>query len=184
MKSGSDALVLVSGFLAGVTPANLFAAVGEPFLPSEERDAAIYAEAIGAADRAPTRIETWQDALQVATSPGWDRNWWDGEETARRSLHGAACQRFGEEAVFAALSTFMQQVSLVAHGPAAVAMSRSGVADPGLARAAAGAFSQSCHQAALATLAGQSEHYFHAKFRLFQGGRWPLCLVAGRLHLF
>jgi hypothetical protein len=84
-----------------------------------------------------------------------------------------------------ALSRVTQGASDAAHGQAALATARAAIADPALARAAAGAATQACYLAALAAAAAAvPDHPFLAKFRLFEAGRWPLGIVAGRFHLF
>jgi hypothetical protein len=71
------------------------------------------------------------------------------------------------------------------HGAAAVAASRSGVADEALIRAAAGAATQGAYHAALVLAAGGDEHHpFAIKFRLFEAGRWPLGIVGATFNLF
>ena len=59
------------------------------------------------------------------------------------------------------------------------------LADPALARVAAGAAAQACHQAALAlAVAAPPEHVFAVKYRLFAAGRWPLGIVGDRCFVF
>ena len=73
----------------------------------------------------------------------------------------------------------------VTHGAAAVAAARVGMSDPALVRAAAGAASMAAHGRSLARLAGVPDtHVFVRKYALFEGGRWPLGIVSGALHLF
>jgi hypothetical protein len=66
-----------------------------------------------------------------------------------------------------------------------VAAARGGVADMALIRAAAGAATQACYQAALVLAAGaEAEHPFAIKFRLYEAGRWPLGIVGMTFNVF
>jgi len=162
-----------------------FAAVGEPLTNGERADAAGYLGALGFAGTAIESVADWRQARALADAPDWDPAWWDEEERRRVALLAAASARHGRAPVLAALSRATRAASDAAHGQAALATVRAGIADPALARAAAGAATQACYLAALAASgAVDAEHPFFAKFRLFEAGRWPLGIVAGRFRLF
>jgi hypothetical protein len=162
-----------------------FAAVGEALTDGERSDAARYLGALGFAAMAIDGVADWLLAKALADAPDWDPAWWDAEERLRVGLLDAAAARHGRAPLLEALSRATQGASDRAHGEAALATTRAGIADPALARAAAGAATQACYLAALATAAALgADHPFHAKFRLFEGGRWPLGIVAGRFRLF
>ena len=71
------------------------------------------------------------------------------------------------------------------HDAALRAAGQSGVVDPALVRAAAGAATQASYQAALVLAAGEdAEHVFAIKYRLFEAGRWPLGIAGMTFNLF
>jgi len=164
--------------------ASWFAAAGEALTAAEQADAARYLAGLGFADVAVAPAGDWARAKALADAPDWDGAWWDAEERLRGALLETAGTRHGRPALLAALSRATQAASDVAHGQAALALVRAGIADPGLARAAAGAATQACYLAALAVAAeAPADHPFLAKLALFEGGRWPLGIVAGRFHV-
>jgi hypothetical protein len=167
----------------GILRAPWFAAAGEPLADGERADAGRYLAALGLADVPVAGVADWRRAKTIADDPDWDRRWWDAEERLRTALRAAAGRRFAPAAFEAALGR-IAAVSDVAHGAAAVACARSGIADAALIKSAAGAATQTCYQAALAAAAGAgAEHPFASKFRLFAGGHWPLGVVGGVYHV-
>jgi hypothetical protein len=86
--------------------------------------------------------------------------------------------------VMTALTKVTDAATRIVLGAASVAAARQGIADPALARAAAGAATQAAYQAALALAGGaQSNHPFAVKYRLFAAGRWPLGVVKNSFYL-
>ncbi len=163
--------------------ASWFAAVGEALTVAEIADAALYLAAIGRADIAVEGAATWTDAKSITGDPEWDRSWWHEEERIRTELTDLAAQVYSETAVHEALSRIATSTEPL-QGAAAVAASRFGIADLGLIKSAAGAATQACHQAALARMAVTAEeHPFAVKFRLFEGGRWPLAILRGTYYI-
>jgi hypothetical protein len=162
-----------------------FAAVGEALSDGERADAVHYLGALGLPAVAIDGVADWPRAKALADAPDWDPAWWDEEERLRVGLLDAAAARHGRAPLLEALSRVTQGASDRAHGEAALATARAGVADLALTRAAAGAATQACYLAALAAAgAAAPDHPFYAKFQLFEGGRWPLGIVAGRFRLF
>jgi hypothetical protein len=165
--------------------ASWFVAVGEQLAAGERADAASYLDGLGFAGIATAGVADWQQAKALADAPDWDPAWWNEEERLRIGLLEAATARHGRAPLLAALSRAAQGASDTAHGQAALATVRAGIADPTLARAATGAATQASYLAALAVAAATDpDHPFLAKFRLFEAGRWPLGIVAGRFRLF
>jgi len=165
--------------------ASWFAAVGERLTDGERAEATRYLHGLGIDAVAIDAVGDWPAAKALADAPDWDPAWWDEEERLRSALLVAGAARHGRIELLAALSRATQPMSDGAHGQAALATIRAGIADPALARAAAGAATQACYLAALA-VADQAEpdHPFLVKFRLFEAGRWPLGIVTGRFRLF
>lgn len=172
-------------FAARVWGASWFAAVGEPIGEAERAAAGAYLAGLGFADAEVAAVGDWNQAEQVIRAEDWNTRWWQAEEERRsRLLPLAQTSRDGAE-LLAALADIAVSASDRAHGAAAVAAARGEIADPpGLIRAAAGAASTSCYQAALETACGEEEGAFSIKFRLFEAGRWPLCLEGARYFVF
>jgi hypothetical protein len=159
-----------------------FATVCVPLTPRERADAETWLRALGRADVAVDGVPDWTMAKALADAPNWDQAWWVAEERQRTALLAEATARHGRAPLFDALTRVTRAVSDPAHDRAVESLGRAGIADEGLARAAAGAGTQAGYLAALAVAAGQPDtHAFLAKFRLFEAGRWPLGIVAARL---
>ena len=172
--------------VARIPRASWFAALGEALQPAEQTDLAAYIHGLGLPPCAIAVVADWHAAGRVASDPAWDHGWWDAEERLRAELIAGADASHGARATMDRLSTVAQAAHEATIGPAAMAAARAGVADQALVRAAAGAATQSCYQSGLALLAGATDpgHAFHAKLRLFLGGRWPLGILRGSAYMF
>ena len=159
--------------------------VGQALSADERREARDYLAAIGFAEVSVEPVADWRNAEAATRDGQWSRAWWDAEERERARLLEAAGKRHGQHALLTALSRVTLDASDVVLGAASIATSRSGVADPALARVAAGAAAQAAYQAALALAADAGDaHPFAIKFRLFAAGRWPLGIVGTTFHVF
>lgn len=175
---------VMRNFAARVWGASWFAAVGEPVIEAERADARAYLAGLGFADAEVAAVGDWKQAEEVIRAEDWNTRWWQAEvERRARLLPLAQASQDGAE-LLASLTDIAVSASDRAHGAAAVAAARGGIADPGLIRAAAGAASTACYQAALETACGEAEGAFSIKFRLFEAGRWPLCLEGARYFIF
>lgn len=170
----------------GLSSAAWFSACGLPLEASDRRDARDYLDALGIhASVGIEPVASWDHAERLIRNPGWDVAWWDTEEAERRDLMRRCVARLGEARVLETLDLALAAEHDLLHGAAAVAAARAGVADQALVRSAAGAASMAAHGQALARLAGAPDsHVFVRKCALFEGGRWPLGIVSGALHLF
>ena len=174
----------IATVMDGIRNGPWFAALGDPLLDGEKRDAGDYLAGLDLNGLDIKPVADWQSAAAITQNPGWDPAWWDAEEREKARLSDLATRRIGETALMTTLSDVMR-LSGNLHGLAAVAAARDGTADAGLIRAAAGAASQAAHYAALAHLAGEGcDHAFAAKFRLFVAGRWPLCTIGKEFYVF
>jgi len=174
----------VARFAGSLRHLSWFAAVGQELTDDERREAADYLRALGIAGEVAA-VAGWREAEQATRDRQWSRAWWDAEERLRADLLAAAKQAQGEHAVMTALSRVTLEASDVVLGAASIAASRSGIADPALARVAAGAATQAAYQAALALAAEAGDgHPFAIKFRLFAAGRWPLGVAGSTFRLF
>ncbi len=162
-----------------------FAAVGEPLCPGETEDAVIYLDGLGIDAVSVTGVTGWATVSRLLQQPEWDERWWHAEERLRQDLLATATALHGQDTLLAALTKVIVTANDIVHGAAAVAAARSGTADARLSRVAAGAAAQACYLSALATAAScDTGHPFHAKYRLFAAGRWPLTIADSQFHLF
>jgi len=172
-------------FSSRLGTASWFSVIGEALTPTEHTDATSYMTSLGLTDVATSEIASWGDAEACIKATEWNNAWWDAEDRLRLSLLERAEERFGKTAMLEALTVLSEQVSDVVHGAAAVAATRHGVADPGLIRAAAGAATMACYQAAVGIAADlANDNPFMAKYRLFEAGHWPLCVRGAVFYVF
>ena len=166
--------------------ASWFAAVGDRLTDAEVDDATLYLSGIGRAGIAVAGVSTWTEAKAIADDPKWDREWWGEEERLRAELTRKAVDGYSQSAVHEALGRIASVATETVQGAAAVAASRFGIADLALIKSAAGAATQACHHAALARMAARAaddDDPFEVKFRLFEGGRWPLAIVRDTYYI-
>lgn len=178
-------LQLVLRFAAYLRRVSWFSALGDPLSPSEIADGEAYCAELGFPHAAVVPVESWEDAEAAIRNPDWNSEWWEAEEALRANLIAEAAAEAPEEDILAALTAVTARASEVVHGQAAVAAARAGIADEALIRAAAGAATQACYQAALVLAAGAGDdHPFAVKFRLYEAGRWPLGIVGATFGVF
>jgi hypothetical protein len=147
-----------------LSQADWFSALGAPLDPAERAEIDAYLAGLHLS--APVhQVGSWQEAAAICAQPA--DAWWSAEEAERVRLERGVALDPADPAWLA--------LNQALHGAAAVAAARSGCADPGLIRAAAGAASYAAHQARLAQAAGAGPgHPFLRKYALYCGGRWPL----------
>jgi hypothetical protein len=181
----SETLAAVARFAEGLRPLSWFAAVGQELSTDERREAQDYLAAMGFLDASIETAPDWRAAEASTRDTQWSRTWWNAEERERIRLLDQAGKVHGQHVLLTALSRVTLAASDVVLGAASIAASRSGIADPALARVAAGAATQAAYQAGLAIAAEAGDmHPFAIKFRLFAAGRWPLGLVGQTFRLF
>jgi hypothetical protein len=180
-----ETLAAVARFAESLRHLSWFAAVGQDLSDEERRETRDYVDAIGFPDALIEPVADWRAAEAATRDAQWSRAWWDAEEGERARLLQQAGKTHGQHALLAALSRVTLEASDVVLGAASIAALRSFIADPALARVAAGAATQAAYQAGLALAADAGDaHPFAIKFRLFAAGRWPLGLVASRFFVF
>ena len=174
----------LASFLAEMARIPWFETCGRPLSPDETARAASYVAALGIGEFPVQGVSGWRAAQSLARNPDWNRDWWEAESQAEKALHLKGIARFGRDDFLRNLTAVTEAASSI-QLPASRALSRSGIDDQGLAKAAAGAASQACHQAAMACLNKSGEsHLFARKFRLYAAGRWPLGIVQNRCFVF
>lgn len=169
-----------------VTNGAWFSRVGFPLEPDERRHVAAILEAFDYRPDTPIDVAaTWNDAAQVLRGQEWDNRWWDSEEEGRERLWDTASERLIESELSARLTAMTGSMADPIREGAGNGAARAGITDTGLIRAATDAASLAAHQQCMAHLAGApAGHYFHHKFKLFAGGRWPFGVVDGRYIVF
>lgn len=181
------AVPALSDFANRIASASWFSVVGAALTPTEHADAAGYVSSLSLADVTPREIGSWGDAETCIKAADWRNDWWEAEDRLRLALLQQAEQQHGKTAMLDTLTGISEQVSDVVHGAAAVAATRSNIADSGLIRAAAGAATMACYQAAVEIAAGPANDNgtpFLAKYRLFEAGHWPLCVRGSTFYVF
>lgn len=182
---GLERLLAVERFAADLDHVHWFAKVGQPLENLELTAAEHYLAAMGATDVAVGLVADWEQAAQAGESPGFNTPWWEAEEMLRTGLTTDALEIVDESEFKLALTRLTERASKSATLAAEEAALLSGVSDPGLVRAAAGAAVQACHLRALVDLGGEdATHAFAYKFELFEEGRWPIAVTGGTFHLF
>jgi hypothetical protein len=157
-------------------PEAWFSALGQPLGDAEHSEIDAYLGGLGMKTKLPALlVESWDQAGSLARSPVGP--WWEIEEAERTRLQELARLDPSDPAWLATTEAL--------HGAAALAAIRSGVADAGLVRAAAGAATYAAFQYRLAQAAKVSpSHAFMRKYALFCGGRWPLGVYGDRFAIF
>lgn len=162
-----------------------FSKLGEPIGDDLHRLARSYLDALGCSDAAVALVENWETAELAATNPEIDNVWWEAEEQLHLAVTAEALERLEEEQLMAALAIISEGAAAVVLEAAEEAAAMADVDDLSLIRAAAGAASKTCHQAATVMLAGGADdHPFVYKFRLFEAGRWPIGVTGATFNLF
>lgn len=183
-ESSGDILASLRAFAQSLGQGSWFAACGERLTAGDNAEAASYVAALGLPGTAVAGVATWPEAAALLQRPDWSRAWWEAEAAAQQEMKRRAEGRVPAGPLLAALGEVAEAAASLL-GAASLAMSRVGIADPALARVAAGAVAQACHQHALALAAGaRPEHLFAIKYRLFAAGRWPLGVVGDRCFVF
>lgn len=161
-----------------IAHASWFAATLEPLTLADQADAVSVLHGFHHQPLPIRAVDSWSQAKSLLTGSSWSIAWWDGEEAERRRLAALAEARHGSPPMLEALTRITEVASDTVHGAAAIALARTGLADPGLSRAAAGAATESCYRAGLVEAAGlDGSHPFATRHRLFLGGRWPLGVI-------
>ena len=162
-----------------------FAACGAALRATEIAAVEAYLVALALPALPVAGVGTWREAAATAQRDDWGRDWWQAEENERAALYRIAAASLGEGALLTRLSAAMEATAESIHHAASAALARAGIVDEALARVAAGAASQACHQKALAEAVGRgTEHAFAIKYRLYRAGRWLLGVVGERCFVF
>jgi hypothetical protein len=184
------ALSRVSRFARGLSAIPWFANLGEPLTAGARAIAVRYVDGLGFPDADVAILVDWEDAAAAAESLDWSSPAWEAEELLRTDLTARALDLMSEQAVTLAMTVIAERVA----GPAREAMEQAAaiwdIEDEGAQRLAVGAAVQAAHQAALTLISASDpefdaeNHPFAAKFKLFEFGRWPVCVAGNSFNLF
>lgn len=162
-----------------------FSRLGEPLDDDVRELARSYLDGLGFPDIDIALVENWETAELAAANPEIDDGWWDTEEQLRRAATARVLDIMAEDDLSTALGIVSAAMAESVTKAAEEAASFEDVADEALIRAAAGAATKACHQAALVILSEDDEgHPFVTKFRLFEAGRWPVSVTGNSFNLF
>jgi hypothetical protein len=163
---------------------NWFAKLGEPINREEARSARAYLSGMGFPRVSIVRVDDFEAAAIAAETLDRDSPAFEAEEAMRADLTALAYARLDGELLDQALREVQGFVGAAALAAIEDLGATHGIDDEELLHAAAGAAVQATHLAALVLAAGEDDHPFVEKFRLFEQGRWPVALVGSSLHLF
>src|SRR5260221_4999107 len=172
-------MIDLTNLRAEIRAASWFAALAEPLTDGDLADARAYAGAIEVVG-----VKSWPEMEDSLKSSTGSVDWWNREETRRKSLLAEAEARHPGRALWASLSELTTETGDVVHGKAATAAARAGNAAAASIHVAAGAASPALYQLAGARLARQEASPLGNKVRLFAAGRWPPRVLGSRLILF
>jgi len=159
-----------------------FANLGAPASADDVAAAETYMASLGFPDIAPAFLDDPRDVQEAVSDLDVNDTVWDAEEQLRAALTVQLVDILGEEVTQMVMAHLASETGDVLMDAARVAAVHAGFEDEDFLQAAFGAAAQACHQAALVALAGEPDHPFSHRFRLFELGRWPLA-VAGRSFL-
>ncbi len=178
------ALAEIRRFAGGAAHVPWFTRLGDVLSTQDMAAARAYLEALGFGHAEPARVASWEDAIAAAESLGWDSEGWATEESLRAGLTAQVLETLNPEEFevvqnFVA-STVASQIKAAAEEVAQLSDLRS----PERLTAAVGAGLQATHGAMLVLLAGEEDHPFIARYKLFELGRWPMGVAGMTLNIF
>ncbi len=167
-------LGLIGRFTFSLARVPWFIHTGAPLDQALRADARNYLDALGFPDVTVTRIGSWADAGAAAESLDWDSPGWEVEEQLRAGLTNAAVERLGADTLEVAMTHVASRAAPAIEAALTHLAPLWEITDESLLNAALGSGVQAAHQAALVLAAGESDHPFALKFRMFEQGRWPI----------
>ncbi|MEQ8746358.1 hypothetical protein [Pyruvatibacter sp.] len=185
LESELPSLARIRRFATAATRVDWFAHVGEHPGPFTMDMAEHYADALGFPDARVALVTDWAEAAAAAETLDFDSASWEAEEQLRSALTMDALAVLSEDA----LSVALTHVAATIHAPIRTSVEEAlAIWDEPtdeMLDLAVGSAVQACHQAALVLAAGAEEdHPFALRFRLFEGGRWPIGVAGLSFNLF
>ncbi len=185
LESELPMLARIRRFAWAATRVDWFAHVGEHPGPVTMDTAERYADALGFPDARVALVTDWAEAAAAAESLDFDSAAWEAEEQLRAALTMDALEHISEEALQVALTHVAATVQQPILTSAEEALAIWDEDDGALRDLAVGGAVQACHQAALVLAAeAEEDHPFALKFRLYEGGRWPIGIAGLSFNFF
>lgn len=178
------AIALVRRFATGASGAPWFVRLGDALSPDDLNSARAYLDALGFTDATPARVGSWEDAIAAAESLDWDSEGWAREESMRAGLTAQALETLTPDEFEVVMSYIASTVAPQIKASADEVARLSDLEDPEILTAAVGAGIQATHGALLVLLAGEEDHPFTHRYRLFLRGRWPMGVAGMTLNIF
>lgn len=177
-------IAMIRHLAAGASRAPWFARLGDPLSPEDIEAARAYLDGLGFGHAEPARAASWEDAQAAVESLDWDSDGWSAEESLRAALTAEALESLDPEE-FEVVQSYLASVVTPQIKAAADEVARlSDLEDMSLLNAAIGAGIQATHCAMLVLLAGEEDHPFTHRYRLFARGRWPMGVAGMTLNIF
>ncbi len=185
LEAELPALARIRRFASAAIRVDWFAHVGEHPGPVTMDTAGRYVDALGFPDARVALVTDWAEAAAAAETLDFDSAAWEAEEQLRSALTMDALEHMSEDA----LSVALTHVSSVIHEPIRTSVEEAlaiwDEPDDVLRELAVGSAIQACHQAALVLAAeAEEDHPFALRFRLFEGGRWPIGIAGLSFNFF
>jgi len=183
-------LARLSRFARSLDRIPWFANIGEALTPGAKAAAEDYCAGLGFPDAQIAMLMDWEDAASVAESLDWQSAAWEAEESLRADLTGRALDLLSEDALRIGMALIAEKVSEPAKDAVEELSYLSDLDDEQIKTLCVGAAVQAANGAALALIAAADSdfdaenHPLAAKFRLFEFGRWPVCITGSSFNLF
>ena len=178
------AIAVIRRFASAASQVRWFVRLGDVLSADERKDARAYLDGLGFAHAEPARVSNWEDAAAAAASLDWDSDGWAAEEGLRADLTYQALETLSDEEFEVVSSFTLSTVTPMIKAAADEMAEFSELEDRAILNAAVGSAVQATHAAMLVLLAGEEDHAFSARYRLFTHGRWPIGVAGMTLNIF
>ncbi len=185
LEAELPSLARIRRFAVAAQRVDWFAHVGEHPGPLTMDMAEHYVDALGFPDARVALVTDWAEAAAAAETLDFDSSAWEAEEQLRSALTMDALELMSEDALQVALTHVAATITDPIKTSAEEALAIWDEPTDEMLDLAVGSAVQACHQAVLVLAAGAEEdHPFALRFRLFEGGRWPIGVAGLSFNLF
>ena len=130
------------------------------------------------------KIENWKEAIKLLNSDSWSKKFWNKEEDERIKLYSTITKKYSDIILSKHLGKFTNDLSNIIGKSNFKKLNIKDENYGYYSRVAIGSAASCCHQAALALIANQKNHFFTIKFEIFKFGFWPLIISNDELNIF
>lgn len=185
LEAELPSLARIRRFAVAAERVDWFSHVGEHPGPRTMDMAEHYVDALGFPDARVALVTDWAEAAAAAETLDFDSSAWEAEEQLRSALTMDALELMSEDALQVALTHVAATITDPIKTSAEEALAIWDEPTDEMLDLAVGSAVQACHQAVLVLAAGAEEdHPFALRFRLFEGGRWPIGVAGLSFNLF